>query len=354
MRVLLLCTDAYGGHGGIALYNRDLAEALAAREDVEEVIVVPRVIRSEVRDIPPKVRFEADAARGAAHYLCAIARARRARPGLVICGHVNLLPVACSIARRPLLMIYGVEAWKRTRLASRHLLHRCSAVVSISRLTRDRFLGWSHYRGPVHLLPNAIHAERYGIRAKRADLVARYGLDGKRVLLTIGRLASHERYKGFDEVIEVLPRLPAGVVYVIGGKGNDRARLEEKARACGVAERVIFTGYFSEEEKADLYALADLYVMPSRGEGFGFVFLEALASGLPVIGSKHDGGCEALLGGELGMLIDESNPAEVEAAIREALERPARRTIPPRLEYFSFENFKARLAVILSAPPLSS
>jgi glycosyltransferase involved in cell wall biosynthesis len=346
MKALLLCTDAYGGHGGIALYNRDLAEALAARPECEEVLVVPRVIRSDPGSIPAKITFVASAARGPLHYMRAIAAARRAKPDLVVCGHVNLLSVACSIAPHPLLMIYGIEAWKHRLAVGTRLLHRSAAVISISAVTRDRFLAWSHYAGPTHLLPNAIHAERYGIRAKRADLVARYGLEGKRVLLTVGRLAREERYKGFDEVLEVLPHFDDDVVYIIGGGGNDRARLENKAARCGVGGRVIFTGHFPEEEKADLYNLADLYVMPSRGEGFGFVFLEALACGLPVIGSKHDGGAEALLGGRLGLLVDPANPAEIEHAIRELLQHPAR-SIPEQLEYFSFDNFQRRLRAIV-------
>jgi phosphatidyl-myo-inositol dimannoside synthase len=349
MKVLLLCTDAYGGHGGIALYNRDLAEALAARSDVEEVIVIPRVIRSAVGDLPAKVTFDLDAANGPAQYLRAIMRARSAKPDLVVCGHINLLPVACSLTRNPLLIVYGIEAWKRTpRSLSQRLLPRVSAVLSISEITRDRLLAWSGYRGPTHILPNAIHAERYGIRGKRADLVARYRLEGKRVLLTVGRLAATERYKGFDELLEILGDLPSDVVYMIAGGGNDFVRLQQKAVQCGVADRVIFTGLFAEEEKPDLYALADVYVMPSRGEGFGYVFLEALASGVPVIGSKHDGGREALLDGELGLLVDPANPAEILNAVREVLARPTQRTIPPRLGHFSFENFQTRLNAIVS------
>lgn len=349
MKVLLLCTDAYGGHGGIALYNRDLAAALAARDDVDEVIVVPRVIRSEVSDVPAKVTFHADAAKGPLQYLRAVARARRAKPALVICGHMNLLPVACSIARNPLLMIYGIEAWKHVPhgLANR-LLHRARAIVSISEITRDRLLAWSKYRGATYLLPNAIHAEAYGIREKRADIVERYHLEGKRVLLTVGRLAAEERYKGFDEVLEVLGELPPDVVYIIAGGGNDAGRLQQKAAQLGVTGRVIFTGLFPEEDKPDLYALSDVYVMPSRGEGFGYVFLEALASGVPVIGSKHDGGREALLDGELGLLVDPANPAEIVAAVREQLSR-AERVIPPMLAHFSVENFKSRLNAILDA-----
>jgi phosphatidyl-myo-inositol dimannoside synthase len=354
MKALLLCTDAYGGHGGIALYNRDLAEALAAREDVDEVIVVPRVIRSEVRNVPAKVTFHADAARGPLQYLRAIASARRAKPTLVICGHMNLLPVACSLARRPLLMVYGIEAWKRASPLTNRLLHRACAIVSISEITRDRLLAWSRYRGKTYILPNAIHAEAYGIREKRADLVARYRLEGKRVLLTLGRLAAEERYKGFDEVIEILPGLPGDVVYMIAGGGNDSVRLQQKAVQCEVADRVIFTGLFPEEDKPDLYALADVYVMPSCGEGFGYVFLEALASGVPVIGSKHDGGREALLDGKLGLLVDPTNPAEILAAVREVLDTRAPRTIPPLLDYFSFGNFDIRLSTIANETRVDS
>ena len=348
MRVLLLSTDAYGGHGGIALYNRDLAAALAARADVEEVIVVPRVMRFEPGTLPDKVTFARGATGGRASYLRAVLSARA---DLVICGHLNLLPVACMVTRNPLLMVYGIEAWKPApNRVSRRLLHRAGAVVSISDITLRRLLSWSQYAGPAHLLPNAIHPEHYGIREKRADLVARYHLEGKRVLLTVGRLAAEERYKGFDEVLEILGDLPQDVVYMIAGGGNDGARLQKKAASLGLGARVIFTGLFPEEEKADLYALADVYVMPSRGEGFGYVFLEALASGVPVIGSKHDGGREALLDGQLGLLVDPANPAEIRAAIEEVLSRPARPGIPAALGYFSFENFKTRLdAIVCSA-----
>ncbi|HEX6087692.1 MAG TPA: glycosyltransferase family 4 protein [Thermoanaerobaculia bacterium] len=307
------------------------------------MLVIPRVMRTGPGTIPPKITFFSDAARGSVHYLRALARVR-GKVDLVICGHVNLLPVACTLAKHPILFVYGIEAWKPIRMPK--LLHRAAAVVSISDITLRRLLAWSHYAGPTHLLPNAIHAEQYGIRPKRADLIERYKLAGKRVLLTVGRLAAEERYKGFDEVIEILGQLPDDVVYMIAGGGNDFPRLQRKVVQCDLADRVIFTGLFPDEDKADLYALADVYVMPSRGEGFGYVFLEALASGVPVIGSKLDGGREALLDGALGLLVDPSNPAEIERAIVEVL-GDARREIPARLEHFSFERFSQRLDAIV-------
>ena len=132
MRVLLLCTDAYGGHGGIALFNREFCAAL---EGVS-ITVIPRVVRGLVQDPPAHVKFVAEAADGPVEYLRAVAAARRAKPDLVICGHVNLLPLAFG---RPLLVVHGIEAWKRRRLP----LSRCRAVLSVSALTRDRFACWS-------------------------------------------------------------------------------------------------------------------------------------------------------------------------------------------------------------------
>jgi glycosyltransferase involved in cell wall biosynthesis len=328
MNILLLATDAYGGHGGIALFNRELCAAL----DDARITVIPRVVRGSVPDLPPHVTFVAEAANSTVAYLRAVAAARRAKPDLVICGHINLLPVAFG---RPVLIVHGIEAWQKRRKT----LSQCRAVVSVSALTRDG--------GPTFVLPNAVHLEQYGIRPKRADFVARYRLAGKRVLLTVGRLDAAERSKGFDEVLEVLRDLPEDVVYMIAGGGNDATRLQLRARELGVASRVVFTGLFADEEKPDLYNLADAYVMPSRGEGFGFVFLEAMACGVPAIGSKLDGGREALLDGKLGLLVDPTNPAEIRAAIVETLER-RERAVPDGLAHFSFEKFRERSRAIVT------
>jgi glycosyltransferase involved in cell wall biosynthesis len=244
-------------------------------------------------------------------------------------------------------MLYGIEAWKPLRdPISNRLLRGVRGAVSISDVTRERFAGWSHYDGPSPLLPNSIRAEWYGIRPKNPALVSRYHLEGKRVLMTLGRVVAAERYKGFDEVLEVLPDLDADVSYVIAGGGNDVPRLQRKAARLGVTDRVVFTGLFPDEEKADLYNLADVYVMPSRGEGFGFVFLEALACGVPVIASRLDGGREAVREGALGQLVDPTNPAEIRLAILDALAAGEKR-IPEGLEYFSYANFERRTHAII-------
>jgi glycosyltransferase involved in cell wall biosynthesis len=255
------------------------------------------------------------------------------------------------LSRAPvLLLIYGIDAWQPSRdVLTNWLARRADGVVSISEHTRARFLSWARSQADnVDLLPNAIHAERYGIAPKDPGLVRRYGLDGQTVLMTLGRLSAAERYKGVDEILAILPTLVAQLPklrYLVVGDGDDRPRLEQKARSLGVDGHVIFAGRIDEGEKADHYRLADAFAMPGRGEGFGFVFLEAMACGVPVVASKLDGSREAVRHGELGLVVDPDDSAALAAAILTALQQP--KAIPPGLDYFSFPRFAERLGEIV-------
>ena len=126
------------------------------------------------------------------------------------------------------------------------------------------------------------------------------------------------------------------------GDGLDRTRLERKTKALGLDGAVVFAGFIPEERKKDFYRLADAYVMPSRGEGFGIVILEALACGIPVVGSKLDGTREALKDGELGILVDPACQEEIQDAIARALARP--KQVLAGLEYFAEDRFRGRVA----------
>jgi glycosyltransferase involved in cell wall biosynthesis len=163
--------------------------------------------------------------------------------------------------------------------------------------------------------------------------------------MTMGRLAPEERYKGFDETIMAMPRLLTRfpkLKYLVVGDGGDRTRLETKARDLGVSDCVIFTGKIPESEKVAHYNLVDVYVMPSSGEGFGIVLLEAAACGVPVIASRVDGSREALLDGRLGRLIDPQNADELVDAITKALEAPVRGR-SPLIENFATQHFQERV-----------
>jgi phosphatidylinositol alpha-1,6-mannosyltransferase len=323
-----------------------------------EVIAVPRLMPDASELMPVNLQYVTDSVNSKWRFagkVLRLAGQTSKRLDLVICGHVNLLPAAFAVAtarRAPLmLLIYGIEAWDRERSATTAwLARRAARIVSISELTLQRFVGWTGVdRMRTRVLPNAVRAERYGVGPKSPDLLARYGLSGKTILMTLGRMVSVARYKGFDEVLEALPSLIGDVpevAYLCVGDGPDATRLRQKAAVLGVADRVVFTGRIPESEKADHYRLADVYVMPSRGEGFGFVFLEAMACGVPVVASRCDGGREALRDGALGVLVDPSDPGDVARGIREALERP--RGVPAGLEHFSYDAFRTRLKPVIS------
>jgi len=180
-------------------------------------------------------------------------------------------------------------------------------------------------------------------------LLDRLNLHNKKILLTLGRLDSFERKKGFDEVLDAMPELleeNKDICYVIVGDGPDKERLQNKSKSLKIEQQVIFAGMIPEQEKADFYRLADAFVMPSQGEGFGIVLLEAMASGIPSMASKLDGSSEALRQGMLGLLIDPTSKTEVKEGILQTLEKP--KQIPAGLDYFSKPSFNLRVHELLA------
>ena len=361
MKVLALVPDAFGGHGGIAKYNRDLLRALCAYPTCSEVVAIPRQMpmRDTAEPLPARLTYVTTGLGGKLDYLVTVLRVVHSSPrfDLVLCGHINLLPVAFLLrlwARAPVvLVIHGIEAWEPTsRPFTNYLASKVDAFISVSQLTKQRFLKWARPKENAgFLLPNSIDLGRFRSGPKNTALLDRYGLAGKTVLMTLGRLSSCESYKGIDEVLEVLPKLTeeiTNVAYLVVGDGTDRRRLEEKVESLGVDKHVVFAGYVSESEKAAYYRLADAFVMPGRGEGFGIVYLEAMACGVPVVASKADASREAVRNGVLGILVDPSDQDDIKAGVLEALNRP-KGVVPEGLDYFSYSNFERRLHRIIES-----
>jgi glycosyltransferase involved in cell wall biosynthesis len=354
MRILALVTDAYGGYGGVAAYSRHVLDALAADPAVREIVTLPRAFSSPIGAVPQKVSFQTCAAGGAGAYLKTLLKSlATGKYDLVYCAHINLAPLAClaaKLARAPWIMtIYGIDAWKPPGRRSAIFAARdADHVMALSGVTLKRFLSWcpvSEERTSV--MHNAIHLEQFGMKPRNEALAERLGLRGRKIVMTLGRMDPLEKYKGFDEVMSLLPRLAEHIPkisYVLAGDGADRARLEAKAAELGVADRTVFTGFIPEHEKADLYRLADVYAMPSYGEGFGFVLIEAMACGVPTIASREDGGREAVREGMIGRLVDPHNPDDVEQAILAAFREE--KHIPDGLSYFSFPNFTTRMRAL--------
>jgi glycosyltransferase involved in cell wall biosynthesis len=299
-------------------------------EAVDEVVALPRVTDGEAanEDLPNSLTYRTEGLGGKGDYIWALLRLLATDRGfdVIWCGHVHLVPLALlarQLTGAPIVVhIHGIEIWEPTgRWLVDALVSQIDHFISISGVTKERFVRWSGVapeRGTV--VPNTVNFRGLSPGPKPSYLLDRYRLHDRFVLLTLGRMVGKSRRKGFDRVLEVLPDVVgqcSDVTYLAVGKGPDRPRLEQKAERLGVRDRVVFAGYVPEEEKADHFRLADRFVLPSEGEGFGLVLLEALACGTPVVASKIDGGREAVADGEFGRLVNPRKPEELVSAICE-------------------------------------
>lgn len=354
--ILMPLTDAFGGFGGIAHYNRDVLQVMAAMPGIEQVIAIPRVITEQVGTIPSRVAHDKTAASGGLAFVARVLRHGLfgVRPDLIWCAHINYLPLCAIIAKlrgSPLiLMIYGMETWlKPPSMLTRWALRHVTRIASISRFTLDQFAQVAPIETLPHaILPNAVDMACYGMAPKAADLVEKFGLAGRRVIMTLARMPENAT-KGFDVMLEAMPSVIAAapdVIYLIGGRGEDARRLIEKVESLGISDHVIFAGEVPETRKADFYRLADLFAMPSSGDGFGFVFIEALACGVPVLASTIDGGYEAIMFGELGRAADPADIPSLSAQLIAGLGDA--KGIPDRLKYYATTAFSERLQALIS------
>jgi len=328
--VLALVTDAFGGHGGIAQYNRDFVTAVARTPDVGRVDLLPRLSPDLPGALPPKVTQHAPRRGRAAYAVAAWRLATRLQPQCVVCGHIFMAPLAWLIARatgaRLVVQTHGVEAWPRPPFLTRRAVESADLIMAVSRDTRARVLDWARIAPErVRVVSNTV-AEEFTPGDRRAAR-AQLGLADTFMLLTVGRLDRRERYKGHDRIIELLGDLARDGLnprYVIAGDGDDRGRLEALATRLGVGGRVGFLGRTPSADLPALYRAADLFVLASTGEGFGIVLLEALASGTPALALAAGGAPDPLADGELGRLAPK-------AALQPVLEQACRDRLADRM-----------------------
>ena len=328
IRTLILTPDYPPSTGGIQLVIGRLAEGLDPARTRVVTLGVAGAREFDARHSPSVVRVGAKG--GRFHRLSvarlnarALAEAARFRPQAVISGHVTAAPAALAIAAlaRPVAIQYVHADEFRTRpgLCAR-AVRRADAVIAVSRYARDLALDVGAPVERVTVIPPGVDAAE----APRRDAAARP------TIVTVARLVEH---KGHVAMIRALPsirsRVPE-VEWTVIGDGPLRADLERLAVEEGVEDRIRFLGSLSNAERDAWLARAHVFAMPSRlppggigGEGFGIVFLEAGAHGLPVVGPNVGGALDAIVDGETGLLVDPTDPAALADAISTVLLEPA-------------------------------
>jgi len=248
------------------------------------------------------------------------------RPSHVFCGHIKLAPLTqllCQSRGVPYTVLtYGKEVWYRLPDRERKALASSAGIWTISRYSRDRLCAANGLDvQKVQILPCVVDGDTFTPGPKSSALIVQYGLADAKVLMTVARLWSSDIYKGVDVTIRALPAIAQvfpNVKYLVIGRGDDQPRLAQLAKDLGVADHVVFAGFVPTPDLVEHYRIADAYIMPSQ-EGFGIVYLEAMACGRPVVAGDADGSADPLEDGRLGWQVPHRDPDAVAAACIEIL-----------------------------------
>jgi len=338
-RFLVLAPDAWGT-GGIERATRTLLHALADLYGSERVGLLS--VWGGVDALPARLIWRGREKTGAGRTplsarlrfaLASVVAARRWRRRLVVIAcHPHLASVArlaAWAAGAPLVVwSHGEEVWRPLRSTVRAALRTADLVIAPSRFTRDA-LADMHRLSPARLaiLPHALPPE--------LPLAAGDGasIDRAPRVLTVARLVREHAYKGIDTLLAAWARVRDEVPeaeLVVVGDGSDRPRLQQEAARLGLDGSVRFMGQLNDQGLAEAYRRAQVFAMPARtrvgrdaeGEGFGLVFLEAAAAGLPVVAGNGGAIPEVVRDGETGYLVDPRAPEQVAEAIVRLLSDP--------------------------------
>ncbi len=360
--LLFLTLKTFSSDGGIERVNRILAKL------VNDTLPVRKYIFSSLYDVKADSRYidkNFFAFKNNRIYFFLHTLYHALFSDIVWVTHINLALVIILIKQfRPsckvILMAHGIEVWRPLSGIQKLALHKSDLIVSVSSYTKKRiqdlhaiqeskFRVLNHCIDPLMPLPDSFErdealSKKYGIRP------------GTKTLFTLSRLSFEEQYKGYDQVIEVLPELKKSfpdIKYLIAGKYHpkEKERIENIIEAKGLKENVYIVGFIQEADLQSYYSLSDIFVMPSKEEGFGLVFIEAMAHGIPVIAGNIDGSADALKQGDLGILVNPEKSDELVQAISSLLKDKqalrGKELQKKTLSYFHYDRYKQNFKSII-------
>lgn len=284
---------------------------------------------------------------------------------VVILSHINLLVVGFLIKifspkTKLVLIAHGIEVWKTLPAWKKYIMKKCDLILPVSKFTKDTMTKLNRFPEEQFrilnncldpFLPKPLYEE------KSKDLLKRYGFTKDNIILmTLTRLSAKEKFKGHDNVLYALKELIntyKDLRYLLVGKYDnaEKERLDKLIKELELENIVVFAGFIPDEEIAAHYSLADIYIMPSKKEGFGIVFIEALYYGKPVIAGNKDGSVDALCNGQFGLLIDPDDQNEIIKAINKMISNRSD-YLPDHsllMEKFSYTTYKENLRSIINS-----
>lgn len=335
------------------LYVRAIGE-IAGLDPVHAIVLNDRLIPPELLApyetpaLSPPILCGRNKLQCAWHTLRLARRSRR-----VVCGHVNLLPLArlarCLFPGLEIWLIaHGVEVWRSFGPIERWSLQAADRILCVSDYTRRQLLAHCPSLAPGRLVVQPNTLDPQFAAPPPAPTPVEPGL-----ILAVSRLVAAEAYKGVDHLIAALSAIrrevPAARLRVVGD-GDDRSRLTALATTLGVADAVEFCGRVGDAELRGHFAACQIFALPSRGEGFGLVYLEALAQGKPCLAALA-GGAPEIVNASCGALVPYGDPPALARACVGVLRQPwDPGQLRARAGEFNYDNFRRRLAALWTAP----
>lgn len=354
---LLLAPEIFETMGGIPrilqLYLKALCELAAERDGAVRLIALNDTVVDSLdarRYANERLENWLVCSRGKKRFIRGALKMARGCDRIV-CGHVAQLPVAWAAKQlnpglRYTLIAHGIEVWRKFNFAERLALRAAENVFCVSAYTRRELLANCPGLKPERVLVVANALDPFFKIEPGAPLPA-----CPPVILCVTRLTYEDRYKGVEDLIAALPAVRAAIPHAtlrIVGRGNDLPRLQGIAKRHGVlGEGTEFLGFLNDARLAEELSTCRLFALPSKKEGFGLVFLEAMAHGRPCLGARA-GGIPEVITPETGVLADYGDIPGLAAACIAALRASwDESVILARAESFSYSPFKQRLAQLL-------
>lgn len=359
MKTLLLAPELFRAEGGIARILRCYLKALVQLAQ-EDDCVHTLALNDDAAAAEKAKRLSGG--RKGQHVGC-----NRSKPGFirqalrlgwesdrVICGHLHQLPVVWLVSCfRPRLeyhlVAHGIEVWRPYGWLEKMALRRARRIFCVSEYTRRQMLRFlpDLDRAKAVVLPNTLELGFSEPPGKEPGP----GPRPEPCILIVSRLTQADAYKGIDTMIEAMPLIlrqyPSAQLRIVGG-GDDVTRLQQLVGTGGLEDAVRFAGIVGDEALRGEYADCDIFALPSRKEGFGLVYLEAMAQGKPCLAARA-GGAPEVVNSAVGALVEYGNTDQIAVAVADLLRHPRDpRAIRRRADEFSFPVFTQRLASALT------
>jgi phosphatidylinositol alpha-1,6-mannosyltransferase len=363
MKIHFLILSAFKFTGGLEKFNRAFMKAL---DDISLEQHFELFVKSSHDTMPDEKYIAKEKFKGYTGNKLKFAINCLSEAGkidTVFVGHINLAPVAVLLKLlnpkiKLILIGHGIEIWQKQKLFKKLLLKWSDKILAVSNFTKKQIVNNNGIAADkIIIFPNTLDPyfklpQNY---SKPDYLLKRYNIDRKtKIILTITRITKYEGYKGYDQILNALPSVikeVPDIKYILGGKYDviEEKRLKEKVKSLGLEKHFILTGFIKEEELTDHYLLADVFILPSKGEGFGIVFIEAAACGVPVIAGNQDGSVDALINGKLGKLINPDDIEEITKSIVALLSESKLKSNKDVTANFGFNRFKDKLCSIVKS-----